>query len=283
MDELTANQRLWYVAKRVLASPLSLLLWTVGGVLSFSLLGYHGMALAAFAALMGIQAARLYATLHNEEALRRIFQERQQREDVLTEQQIEAKLDEMDFETRQRVRYILQLQREVISETRGEDVQSYARNDLEKIAAQLAPLIDRAVRLAVRKQQLTKYLHNVDERALRGYSNNLRQRIESTTDSVTKAQYEQALQAREAELQTYQAISQASDRIDSQLENVEATFASWKAKVIRIKTADMASASSVSEGLYEELGTLTRQIDLLDSSVSEALAGDEPAVQQQTV
>src|SRR5262249_18783670 len=107
--------------------------------------------------------------------------------------------------------------------------------------------------------------------------------IEATTDPVTKSQYEQALKAREAELQTYQAISQATGRIDSQLENVEATFASWKAKVIRIKTADVASAASVSQGLYQELGALSSEIDLLDNSVKEALSKEEPATLQQSL
>jgi hypothetical protein len=189
----------------------------------------------------------------------------------------------MDFETRQRVRYVVQLQKELAREARGDDVESYARQDLERMASQLQPLVQRAIRIAGRKQQLSKYLHNVDERALQSYCANLKQRIESTSDPVAKGQYEQALRAREAELQTYRSIAQASARIDSQLENVEATFASWKAKVIRIKTADVASAASVSEGLYQELGDLTRDIDLLDTSVSEALSSDEEIALRQQV
>jgi hypothetical protein len=216
----------------------------------------------------------LYRRLHDEAYLRRLFTARQQREANLTEQQIEAQLEKMDFETRQRIRYILQLHKEITREARAEDVQSYARRDLERVALQLAPLVQRAVRMATRKQQLSKYLSNIDERALENYCNNLRQRIANTTDPVTKAQYEQALKAREAAQETYRAIGQASARIDSQLENVEATLESWKAKVIRIKTADVASAVSVSEGLYREIETLSNDIDLLDNSVSEALALD---------
>ncbi len=285
MHDLTASQKLWYVTKKVLASPVSLALWAVGGVISYYLVTRGGhlnvVTLSPVFLAAAVQIGLLYTKLHDEEYLRRLFQNRQQKEENLSEAQVESLLEQMDFETRQRIRYILQLQKEVAREARGNDVASFARGDLERVAAQLAPLVQRAVRIAIRKQQLSKYLHNIDEKALTTYCSNLRQKIASTTDSVTKSQYEQALKSREAELQTYQAITQAADRIDSQLENVEATFASWKAKVIRIKTADVASAASVSEGLHQELDDLTSEIDLLDTSVSEALAGDDQAVIQQ--
>jgi hypothetical protein len=245
----------------------------VGGGLSFGL----GNIIPIVAAAVG-QVVLLGARLQNEDYLRGILTQRDEKANTLTDQQLEDVLENMDFETRQRVRYIVQLHREVVREARGDDVQSYARTDLERIATQLAPLIQRAVSLGTKKQQLAKYLRNVDERALKSYCNSLRQRIETTTDSVQKAQFEQALKAREAELDTYQGIAQACARIDSQLENVEATFASWKARMLRIKTADMAGASSASDALDQELSSLNSDIDLLDTSVAEALASDEQVV-----
>lgn len=270
MRDLTPGEKFWYVAKNVFSSPLSLALWAVGGVLAFYLSSWLPLLFAGVG-----QVGLLYSRLHNEEYLRRLFIARAERETTLSEQQIESLLEKMDFETRQRIRYILQLQKELVREVRADDVSSYARQDMDRVASDLAPLVQRAIHLGQRKQQLAKYLHHVDERALKSYCNNLRQRIAETNDPVEKAQLEQALRAREAELQTYQAITQASSRIDSQLENVEATFASWKAKVIRIKTADVASAATVREGLHQELEALNSQIDLLDTSVSEALAADE--------
>jgi hypothetical protein len=278
MRDLSTSEKFWYVVKDVLTSPLSMAIWAAGGVASYWLSSIIPLGLAAIA-----QVGLIYNNLNNEGRLRRLFEERQEREQALSDQQIETLLEQMDFETRQRIRYIAQLQKEIVREARGEDVEDYARKDLDRIVGNLNPLVQRAVRLAMRKQQLTKYLHNVDERALKNYANTLKQRIESTTDPVSKSQYEQALRAREAELQTYQAIAQAAGRIDSQLENVEATFASWKAKVIRIKTADVASAASVSQGLYQELELLTSDIDVLDKSVSQALASDEEIALQQNI
>jgi hypothetical protein len=278
MRELSTSEKFLYVVKRVLTSPFSLALWAVGGVVSY----WMGSPLPLGAALIG-QGALIYRYLRDEEFLRNVFLQRQQREENLSEQQIEALLETMDFETRQRIRYILQLQKELAREARAKDNESYTQKDLDRIANQLAPLVQGAVRIATKRQQLSRYLVNVDERALRNYCTNLKQKIEATTDPVAKAQYERALTAREAEMQTYQAIAQALARIDSQLENVEATFASWKAKVIRIKTADVASAATVREGLYQELDHLSSEIDLLDTSVSEALAGEEEiSLRQQT-
>lgn len=278
MHTLSTSEKFWHVVKDTVFSPLSLTLAVLAVIVAVAAPHWFLVAAVVWAA---VGVFRTFSRLNNEEYLRRLFSARQEREETLNEQQIEAQLEQMDFETRQRIRYIVQLQKEMAREARGEDVESYTRKDLDRIAGQLAPLVQRAMRLAMRKQQLAKYLHTYDERALQNYCNNLRQRIASTSDPVAKSQYEQALKARESELQAYQAIAQASGRIDSQLENVEATFASWKAKVIRIKTADVASASSVSEGLYQELESLTSDIDVLDKSVSQALAGDEELQLQQ--
>jgi hypothetical protein len=271
MHDLSVWEKFRYVARRVLLSPASIALWVIALIVAWLM---RGSAIPLGIALLA-QIALLYSRLHDEAFLRRLFSERYQREEALTEQQIEALLERMDFETRQRIRYILQLQKEIAREARADDVEGFVQKDLERISAQLLPLVQRAVQVATRKQQLTRYLNHVDERALKSLCANLQQKIQATADPVTKSQYEQALRRREAELQTYQAISQASRRIDSQLENVEATFASWKAKMIRIKTVDVASATAVSQGFYQELESLNSEIDLLDTSVSEALATEE--------
>lgn len=247
-------------------------IWVVGAATALAVPHLWWIVLSAAIALYLLLLNR---RLHDEDFLRRIFAQKDDKEQVFTDQQMEDALEGMDFETRQRIRYILQLQKEIQREARCDDAENYTGGSLDRIASQLAPLVRRAVRLASRKQQLGKYLHNVDDHALSTYCTNLEQRIAATTDPVARTQYEQALKARKAEAETYQAIAQAAGRIDSQLESVEATFASWKAKVIRIKTADVSSAAAVSEGLYQELAGLNADIDLLEGSVTEALSSDE--------
>lgn len=278
MGDLTSGQRFVYVARRVFTSPLSLVTWLAATAVSATL----GWSTIPFAAAVFVQIMLLFWRLNDSSYLQRLFADREEREQTLADTDIEASLERMDFETRQRIRYVVQLQKEIAREARASDVEPYARAELDRIASRLPGLVQQAIRMASRKQHLAKYLQHVDERALRAYADNLRSRIEATSDPVAKKQYEQALRAREAELGTYQAIAQASGRIDSQLENVEATFASWKAKVIRLKTVDIGNVASFSEGLVHELDSLGREIELLDTSVIEALGPDttEPVQQR---
>lgn len=279
MRDSSTSEKFWYVVKNVLRSPLSLSMWVAAGVVSYFL----GWNLIPFGIAGVGQIALLFSRLHDDNYLRRLFLQRLEQEEAETDRQIEGVMETLDFESRQRIRYIMQLQKEIVREARAEDVQSYVRTDLDRISSQLAPLVLRAVQMAAKKQQLLRYLFNVDERALRNYCNTLKQRIQATHDEVTRAQYEQALKMRQMELEAYSAIAQAVSRIDSQIENIEATFASWKAKMIRIKTADIASASTVSQGLFQELELLSSDIDLLDNSVAEALAVEnETMLRQQT-
>ncbi len=269
MQPLSSSERLKIVVKDVQLSPLSIGIWAAGiGAGAFGYLWVFGLVVL-------LQLARTYITLNNETYLKKLFAKRQEKAESLSDEQVEAILEKMDFETRQRLRYVLQLQKEIIREARGEDVEKYVAESLERIVQKLFPLTSQAIRLADRKQKLAKYLYNVDERALNSYCVGVQKRIKETNDPVQRAQYEQALRSRQNELDTYRSIAQAAARIDSQLENVEATFASWKAKVIRIKTADVNSAASASEGLYMELDSLSSEINILDSSVSEALAPEQ--------
>ncbi len=279
MRDSSTSEKFWYVVKNVLRSPLSLCLWLAAVIVSY-LFGWN---LIPFGIAGVWQIALLFIRLRDDNYLRRLFLQLLEQEEAETDRQIEGVMETLDFESRQRIRYIMQLQKEIVREARAEDVQSYVRTDLDRISSQLAPLVLRAVQMAVKKQQLLRYLFNVDERALRNYCNTLKQRIQATHDEVTRAQYEQALKMRQMELEAYSAIAQAVSRIDSQIENIEATFASWKAKMIRIKTADIASASTVSQGLFQELELLSSDIDLLDNSVAEALAVEnETILRQQT-
>jgi len=264
----STGRRFLYVARRVLLSPLSGVIW-VAAIAGSAAFDWSWIPIAVAVVL---EALMLNRRLNDEEYLRRILRDKEEGDESLSDSEIEDRLGAMDFETRQRLRYVIQLQKEIVSEARAEDVQPYARKELESISARLPALVQQAIHLAARKQQLVRYLHHVDEKALQAYADNVRKRIEATEDPVARKQYEQALRAREAELATYRAIAQAADRIDSQLENVEATFANWKARVIRLKTVDIGSVASFSEGLAQELDTLGSEIETLDAAVRESLA-----------
>lgn len=277
MEQLSTSQKLGYVAARILRSPQSFAIWVVGAIVTaFAVSSLQVPLLVPVGLTVLAQGGLIYARLQDEGYLRRLFDERVRKESELTDQQVEDLLDQMDFETRQKMRYVLQLQRELMLEANAPDVESYAKEQLGRITAKIPALVRQAIRIATRKQQLARYLNRVDARAIGNHCTALRSRIAGTTDPVTRKQLESALEAREAEGRTYEAILQAAERIDGQLENVEATFASWKAKVIRLKTVDIGSVSSVGDVLYGELESLGNDIDILDSSVTEALGAGEP-------
>lgn len=272
MSSLSTAQKLAKVVGAVLKSPLSILVWLIGIGVSIGLKSPLPLAAAAV-----MQPVLVWRTLQSEEALRKIFTVEDPKQEDISDQELETLLDRMDFETRQRIRYIVQLHREVLRETRSADGSDIAKEDLQRIAKQLGPLVRRAVALAQRKQELAKYLLGMDVKSLEAYVTNLQKKIAETTDPVTRQQYEQAMKARQAELGTYDSIRQAGLRIDSQLENVEATFASWKARVVRLKTAGISGDAALREGLMHELEGLNADIEVLDSSVMEALNAEHSA------
>jgi hypothetical protein len=266
---MDSSDRLLLVLKKSLLSLPSVGLLAISCLASWLM---HAWWLGLFLAILE-ETAWVFYRLNDQRFLDTLFSAPNGVQEELTDRQAEEILEEMDFDTRQRLRYLFQLQRELSAEISGKDVPSYARQDLNRIAAQLPGLMDRAVQIGKRRKSLLKYTGDTDERSLQRYCDGLRQKIGAEKDSVTREQYEQALKARETELQTWRGITQAINRIDGQYENLEATLASWKAKVIRIKTADEAGASTVSEGLNMELENLNSSIDMLDASVQEVLAG----------
>ena len=283
MLELSQSERLKLVLRNILISPLSLAIIAAGGAGAVLLRNTGlpltvGVGIAAFAVII-CELILVYRRLNNEQFLAHIMTGRKQaKEQVLSEEKVEELLSTMDFETRQQLRYILQLKKELEQDATSKDVADYARAPLDQIAENLNPLMQRALQLGKSKQGLTRYLNKVDERSMESYCTALKKRIAGESDAPTREQLEQALAAREAELVTYRSIEQAHGRIDGQIENLEATLASWKARVIRIKTVDEAGAAAMSEGLSSELESLTGEIDLLDRSVTEALGGDAEKV-----
>lgn len=277
MQDTSPSGKLRFVCLKILRGPESWGIWVAAGLAAGLLASGWPLAVA----LAG-QAAVFLWRLRDDRFLRTALGEWTERQEARAEEGIRALLDEMDAETRQRVQVALKIRQEIAREARADDVPSYARADLQNLAHALLPLVDRVARIARRLRQLQAHLSQVDERELVRYCESLRRRIEATTDPVTRAQYEEALHSREAELQTYRSIAQASARIASQLENLEAALASWRAKVVRVKVLDDAASVDLGAGLQSEVARLSGDIDLVDRSVSEALALNLRPAQQQT-
>lgn len=267
---MKSSDRFLRVFLKTLTSAPSLILLLVS-ILAGGLGHFWGVGLLIF--FIGELILLVYH-LNNVSYLNKLFGGTDESNAPLNDKEVEEMLEGMDFDTRQRLRYIWQIERDLLTETKDKDVPEYAKDHLIRIGSQLNPLLLRAMKIGKRRQDIMQYLSTADERAIQRSCDNLKQRISSESDTVTRSQYEQALKAREAELEAWKGIDQSLQRIDSQLENLEATLSSWKAKVIRIKSSDEAGASMVSEGLSLELKSLNDNIDSLDTSIREVLSTD---------
>ncbi len=267
MRDSSPSRKLRFVCSRILRAPESWGVWIAAATASATLVSWWPLA-AGMLAQAGVFAWRF----RDDRFLHRAIAEWTEQEEARTEEQIRELYAGMDYDSRQRVQYALKMRQEIAREARADDVPSYARQDLERLADELLPLVSRVAQVARRNKQLSGYLGQVDERELVRYCEGLRKRIAATADPVARTQYEEALRSREAELTTYRAIAQASARIASQLENVEAALAAWRAKVLRVKALDDTSPSSIGTDLQSEVARLSGDIDLVDRSVSEALS-----------
>lgn len=185
---------------------------------------------------------------------------------------LEEELQHLDVESRLRMRTILQLYKDLYGDVDDPDLQDYTISTFRTSVAQIGSLTERALRLARKKRDLQRYLDRNDETQLLNYLQDLQARTESTTDPVIQSQYEQAMSLKKRELEDYRAIATTVRRIDGQLENVECAFAGLRARVVRLKAADVTQWDVASEQLKGELESLSSVVEMLEQSVNEALS-----------
>ncbi|MGQ9632278.1 MAG: hypothetical protein ACUVXI_18480 [bacterium] len=135
-------------------------------------------------------------------------------------------------------------------------------------------LIPKAYDLSFKAQSIDEYLKAVDDGQLEKDISHLRRRIESSTDDVAKAQYEQALSSRREQLENYRELERSAERIRAQLVNIKYALENTLSKIIKIKAADERSTASESDILLRELKSLSAEMSSLGESVSAILRAE---------
>jgi len=214
----------------------------------------------------------LLYNLNNPRFIRHAVIEQRRRELSQHVEELSAQIDELDAESRIRMRGILQLYKELQADADDPDVQDYAEGTLRAGAAKAWALTDRALRLAKKKKELQRYLDRVEEERLEEYVQALQQRAAAAADQTERIQYEQALRLKTRELEDYRSIAASARRIDGQLENIECAFSSLKARIVRLKAADVTQWGAAGEQLRSELDSLSSAVETLEQSVNEALS-----------
>jgi hypothetical protein len=134
----------------------------------------------------------------------------------------------------------------------------------------------RAALLADRSEQLGKYLVTIDPRVLEQDVAQLRQRVATSKDPETKAQYDTARKAREEHLAVILELRHAKERVNASLLGIAATLAGLPAKIVRMRALDAAAMDEISGSVKEDLDRMNGELTTLEETLASlAEAGQE--------
>ncbi|MHB9038576.1 MAG: hypothetical protein ACYC64_18145 [Armatimonadota bacterium] len=256
------------VVKRALRMPFSIVLMSTGVLLALLM---HDM-LGLFIVFGCVAGAFVYAIskLQDEEFIRAAIREdagKRHAHDTITRT---FRIEELDVESRVRMKTIVKLQNEIAEDVANSPIDEHAAG-LTETVEQTETLVDRALAMAQQKRELQRFLLKTDDKSIEARIHSLENKLEAENDSARRSETEISLAAKRQELEDYRAIEQAGARIMDQLESIECSLASLRARLVRIKSTDIKEWVSANEELKVELGTLNTSVDTLEESIREAL------------
>ena len=257
------------VAKRALVAPFSLgmlaygILWAL--LLHDSVLGILGLG-GAFA----VVAIYMIAKLQDESYIRDALRDAQERERRTRAFKRGFHVEELEVESRLKIKSIVKLQNEIADDVVNSPIDEVAVG-LADTVTQTEHLIERALDMAQKRRELQQYLNRTDDHAIESRIESLSEKLAEQTDPQQRAEIELSLAAKQQELDDYRAIEQSAGRILRQLDGIECSFASLRARLVRIKSTDVNEWVAANEELKTELGGLSSSVDILEQSIDEAL------------
>lgn len=129
-------------------------------------------------------------------------------------------------------------------------------------------LVGRAAVLSRRSEELGKYLVTIDPRLLEQDVAQLRQRVATSKDPETRAQYDTARKAREEHLAVLVELRNAKERVNASLLGIAATLAGLPAKIVRMSALDAAAMDELSGSVKEELDRMNGELTSLEETLS---------------
>lgn len=256
------------VVKRALKTPVSVGLLTIGAL--FALATPNWLGLLIFGCCVAGTLIYSLTKLHDETFIRTAI-----RDDISRRHSQDAtartfRIEELDVESRVRMKAIVRLQNEISEDVASSPIDERAAG-LAETVEQTENLVDRALVLAQQKRELQRYLTRTDESSITSRLESLQGKLESEIDPARRSEIEISIAAKQQELKDYQAIKLAGARIISQLEAIECSFSSLRARLVRIKSTDIKDWVSANEELKIEFGGLNKSVDTLEQSINEAV------------
>ncbi len=141
------------------------------------------------------------------------------------------------------------------------------RSHMGLALSSLHELEGRAARLAVRGEELARFLASADPAAVREGIRLAAEQARSTRDAEARAQYESARAAREEQLAALVDIDAARERVLANLSRIAATWQGLPAKVMRLHALDAQATESMYGDLNEELGRMNGEIGAFEETL----------------
>jgi len=259
------EQRLGRVVRRALVTPVSLSLLTASSLCLAEPATWPLTALGLVA-----EAIVLQLLVRDPNFVRALRNDEQQAAWRLRAERLTRARRTVDHETSAMLGRIQSLHERLVEAHRGDD--ALLGGGLDPRLGQVGDLLDRCVHLAEKRHQLRLYLDDVRPTDLQRQASQLEAKQESAIDPVARELYQQAVEQKRGELESYCAILQAVQRIDGQLESIECSFGNLLGRLIRLKSTNDAHAALAQRQVTRELTELNANLDALESSVNEVLA-----------
>lgn len=265
----SSSNNLKLVIKKVLRSPLSVSMIALWLVMLFVHAKPESLVFGGIA-LIGALVVYALIKLRDERFIGSALgeaRERQRREDL---QNRTFRIEELDVESRVRMKAIIKLQDEISQEINSSDVDAIA-SGLSGALEKTSELTERALEMSQQRRDLQRYLSVNDEAGIRARIRSIEAKLASETGPARRLEMKTSLESKQRELKDYQVINQAAAHILDQLDSIECSFSELRARLVMIKSTNISDWVAANNQLQTELSGLSANVDTLQQSISEVL------------
>ncbi len=138
---------------------------------------------------------------------------------------------------------------------------------LDLALGSLSEMEDRAARLLVRLDDISRYLAGVSTETIRTELKFLDEQAQKTADPSARAEFQSAHAAREQQLSTLKDLVDARDRLLANLTRIVATYQSLPARVVHMRALDAQAADVLSGDVNQELDRMNHEIAAFEETL----------------
>ncbi len=148
------------------------------------------------------------------------------------------------------------------------DTSAEVQAHLAMVVVSVGELEERASKLAVRAEDIAKYLATVDPAQLQKDVDALDLRAKAARDKEARAQYEAARSARAQHLATVNDLFAAKERIAASLLSIAATMDALPAKIVRMRALDAQAMDQLTGDVKDELDRMNVEIQSFEETLT---------------